>query len=1470
MPEALHQRINVFNKQHGSKPPSDHKMREWNPQSIPAIHDNNNKTSEKKNVSWQTQKPKGTFRPFQNHDSKVKVGEKLKSPSISTLQIDDDEDNNDIQDIYTNDNDMNISNEDLESFIRAHSPSMSSFIADQSSIAAHIDLYDEEHKPTICTKTIQQYHQVQQANVIPKQPPSFQPFNFTTTHPIPSTVAETTPPALAKLLQDFHIQSNSTPVKSFLRQHALKLHALPTSSFRRYCSIRAQVDGGANVPALNREGKHLFYFLIKQETKVEEVSGSTFIAKGWGGVIVMFNNHQYLMSPVYYCPENPRHTFSPQSFIDYSTFNKSLVDTHISVDLFDHQNKHINLPIQVHNDLDFVTIDIAIFQYHKPSQQHNLPTINNLIMPTTTTVELVSAPSITPTRQPSTLIFPSNVMAKIAEYYVELSTKISPHETAIRNMNILLDNPYKSRILPQRPVKLRFDSTVNKKYPAPDPSDQIVIQPSISKLARTTKPSYSALQQWQKLHLAALHISPSVFIPMIRQGTLTDLPPSLLKGIEEWNCTCFICMLQKPHKLPKGKLEDKTNLPPFMRLHLDFHFYNIKSIRGFVSALAIVCASTSYPFNFPTKCRAPPLDIFKYLIRTIRSMGFQVVFIKVDEDGSLAQSSEFCKGIMEENCVLQTTGGGNSTSNGQVERANLFDAEMIRPGLATMKILMGHLLPEDMQIEMFWCFVLQLSTMTRRRLYNRMRGDSPYFLVHGKRPSAREFIVPGSLMTVVAPDKDKLPKLCDERATSAHFLGFGNNLRFHQYWEPAHPRSLKRSYHSIIEDTATFALLEKKVFALTTDTDDQKDNIVPPAEVAEAVDTSNNLELCSTGFPGKEIFAITMTLPPYPSPLGIKLCDDFLFNLPFIHSALRNSFIYNNIPSKFRRNHFIIAINGDCPLTSTYAATILKEIQRSPTCKVTLDLVHRGNADNTTSLSMTRAMFDQIPQLIPLKPVISTSEVAVPSSMPFDQPNYPIVSTLEIPSTHEHFVRAPSKPEKPKSFFDCLKGPHWRNWKAAAWLMFQKNKRIAVFSLPFPKSELPPGSTILNTLLVPEWKSTEIPGIYEPRIRECIIGTPQKQYVDFEQSYSPTVDPTTIKLQVCYTAANSNSIILIIDFKNAFQNTIAPPGKRSYVTVPPTYLEWLTKVEGLKFDRDEKYYRVMFNSNQGTKDAGNQWYTLLKSVLLEYGMIRTTVDHGFFVKQYEDKRMFLMSLATDDCLCTFPSAAHADDFIAFIQQYFEISIQKGAVLEFLGIRIIQTDHCISMDQSAYIMQALEKYFGKDIEKVRTVKTPMRYDNKYEQELFDAIPLNQTELKEYAIQYKGSFRYHTGTLGHAACQTRWDLKFPLQKLSENNNEPTSAAFAGIDHMYRYLAYDPHRPIIYPRKSFSGSSTLSYLVTPGHTAELHIPNVPVNFNDAELARCLNTRTSYYCTIILVLGVIIQMKVKKTERIYNDSYN
>ncbi len=107
---------------------------------------------------------------------------------------------------------------------------------------------------------------------------------------------------------------------------------------------------------------------------------------------------------------------------------------------------------------------------------------------------------------------------------------------------------------------------------------------------------------------------------------------------------------------------------------------------------------------------------------------------------------------------------------------------------------------------------------------------------------------------------------------------------------------------------------------------------------------------------------------------------------------------------------FIININNEGPITAAFAIKLIKEAQSSNN-KLQMDLVKR-NPKSTTSLSMSRAMFDQLPSLHPSRPIIST--ISAP------------------PLSHAHFISAPHKPKAPKSFFDCLKGPFQHAFQAAA------------------------------------------------------------------------------------------------------------------------------------------------------------------------------------------------------------------------------------------------------------------------------------------------------------------------------------------------------------------------------------------------------------------------------------------------------
>jgi hypothetical protein len=114
--------------------------------------------------------------------------------------------------------------------------------------------------------------------------------------------------------------------------------------------------------------------------------------------------------------------------------------------------------------------------------------------------------------------------------------------------------------------------------------------------------------------------------------------------------------------------------------------------------------------------------------------------------------------------------------------------------------------------------------------------------------------------------------------------------------------------------------------------------------------------------------------------------------------------------------------------------------------------------------------------------------------------------------------------------------------------------------------------------------------------------------------------------------------------------------------------------------------------------------------------------------------------------------------------------------------------------------------------------------------------------------------------HAVVQTRFDIAFATQRLSEYNSAPTKSAFEGIGRIYRYLAQDVLHPLCYPCHNLDGKSIVIMHLSPGNTVNLKVSNQLTAFGDEELARCLSTCCTYVCVIIVILNVAVYMKIVK----------
>jgi hypothetical protein len=1386
-PDALNKRINVYNQQHGDKPPKSAEIKPWNPRSPPPIM--NKSSSEHRNNDNLKKK---SINPFTNAKSKSNgptanaIVTENEYPSISSFIHNQDSkivsflDTIEVEDTDSDDNSVIIGTFSL--------PIITSISSTTSKI--NTDIHDLQH-----------------------------PFSSTT------VISNYTPTSIINHMKQVH-QSIPHPSQSYLSQYAKAFHNLPSSSFLRLGKMYFQVDTGANVHAVTNS--NMLIFFINCKTKVRNINGETFESPGWGACIFTSNNKNYLLSPVYVCPNNPHNTISLGALQAYTSFKRTVVETHLKLELYDHFDHKHQVDVITDNGLDYVDLQLSTFNNQQVS-------INNIA------TDFKQVHSISSLHNEEQFIFPRHVMAHISAFYIHLHPNASPRVDAINNMNKLLNIQYSPPILQhiQRHISLYTDTkeaTNDNDFLTNATSEKVI--PIMGKLFRSTPfNKHPPLQTYMLIHLLCQHASKSSIMTMYKEKSFKDMPN--IKDVHKIECICKICLLTKSTKVPRGKITDVTKLSPFKRLHCDFSFFGITSLRGYTTAFDLACASTSYTFGFPSKTKGPPINIFTWVIKTLRSMGYEVIFIRVDEDSSLARSSEFCSQVIKLNCVLETTGGGNSENNGKVERPNRIKGDMVRSSLATAKKIFGHLLPSDLPIQKFWCFAYSHANYTLRRLYNRMRKTSPYFLVHHELPSINDLCIFGSFVTIVDPNKKQLGKLNEKRAKTAYFLTFGNNTSNIVAWDPNKPYTWLRAHHAIIDEVSTFNKIQDSF--TTNQLSDPTTNKINCDENNVNNNTADVLLPMKTSpFDDDEIKSVTITIPPTTKTLGFHLLDDHIYNLPYILECTKGSFAWDALPPKYRRHAFIININNEGPITAEFAIKLIKEAQLSDT-KLQMDLVKR-NPKSITSLSMSRAMFDQLPSLHPSRPIIST--ISAP------------------PLSHAHFISAPHKPKAPKSFFDCLKGPFQRAFRAAAKIQFDKNRKVVVFSKPFPKSELQKDDRVFRTLLVPGFKDTDMPGVYECRVRDCTVGTPQVKGLDFPESYCATIDSTTYRLVFALSAMNGNRIS-IVDVKNAFQTSIAPPEYRIYVTIPPLYLDWLEESEDLKFDRNIQYVRQMLNANQGTKSASHIWYWLLVPILTKYGFIRSTIDHAFFILSCGNEKYFYICLATDDLLCSHPNDLEFKKLVKYLSEYFDLSVQEGHVLKFLSIRVIQSDHGISLDQGEYIYSLLLHYFGDDIDKIKTARTPMRTDSQFEKELHMATPLSESELVAQILKHKGSPRFHFGKFQYAT-GTRPDIQFAVHRMSEYAHQPSLALFACINQVYRYLATDILRPIMYPRKPLSGRTTLSHYITPHQQIKLTIPNTLQLFADAELARNLSDRKSYYCIVMMINGVYIEFKTKKTTTI------
>ncbi|GJT29144.1 retrovirus-related pol polyprotein from transposon TNT 1-94 [Tanacetum coccineum] len=248
-------------------------------------------------------------------------------------------------------------------------------------------------------------------------------------------------------------------------------------------------------------------------------------------------------------------------------------------------------------------------------------------------------------------------------------------------------------------------------------------------------------------------------------------------------------------------------------------------------------------------------------------------------------------------------------------------------------------------------------------------------------------------------------------------------------------------------------------------------------------------------------------------------------------------------------------------------------------------------------------------------------------------------------------------------------------------------------------------------------KLDELGGVLKNKARLVARGYHEEEEgIYFEESFAPVARLEAIRIFITYVA-HKNMIVYQMDVKTVFLNGILR--EEVYVSQPDGFIDQ---------DNPNHVYK-MENVIYWLKQAPRAWYDLLPSFLLSQKFSKCAVDPTLSIKK-EGKDILLMSMI-------------------------------GKMSFFLGLQISQSPRGISLNQSKYALEIINKY---GMESCDPVDTPM-----VEKSKLDADPQGKEVDPTRYRGMIGSLMYLTSTyadVDHIGCQdTRRSTSGSMQLLGD---------------------------------------------------------------------------------------------------------